>query len=60
MGAAHSSRRGLAGSAVRRNPLSAQFGTWSGNEAAAAPVTAVRSEMRVRVTVPPRTESSIP
>eukprot|EP00965_Chrysotila_dentata_P101569 3353453-Pleurochrysis_carterae.AAC.1 len=36
-GAAHNSRRPLAGSAVHRNPRSAQFGTWSGNEAAAAP-----------------------
>eukprot|EP00965_Chrysotila_dentata_P158447 5233626-Pleurochrysis_carterae.AAC.1 len=52
--------RPLTGSTVRRNPRSAQFGTWPGNEAAAAPVTAVHLEMGVRVTVPPRTESSIP
>eukprot|EP00965_Chrysotila_dentata_P177604 5867111-Pleurochrysis_carterae.AAC.1 len=38
----------------------AQFGTWPGNQAAAAPVTAVHTEMGVRVTAPPRTESSIP
>eukprot|EP00965_Chrysotila_dentata_P140562 4647749-Pleurochrysis_carterae.AAC.1 len=30
-------RRPLAGSAVRRIPRSTQFGTWPGNEAAAAP-----------------------
>eukprot|EP00965_Chrysotila_dentata_P092438 3050816-Pleurochrysis_carterae.AAC.1 len=38
----------------------AQFGTWPGNEAAAAPITAVHTEMGVRVAAPPRTESSIP
>eukprot|EP00965_Chrysotila_dentata_P023064 764370-Pleurochrysis_carterae.AAC.2 len=37
-------RRPLAGSAVRRNPRSAQFGTWPGNETAAAPVTAVHTK----------------
>eukprot|EP00965_Chrysotila_dentata_P078000 2572100-Pleurochrysis_carterae.AAC.1 len=44
-------RRPLAGPAVRRNPRPAttlepaQFGTWPGNEAAAAPVTAVHKEI---------------
>eukprot|EP00965_Chrysotila_dentata_P261080 6214131-Pleurochrysis_carterae.AAC.3 len=52
--------RSLAGPAIRRNPRSAQFRTCPGNEAAAAPVTAVHTEMGVRVTAPQRTESSIP
>eukprot|EP00965_Chrysotila_dentata_P033949 1130479-Pleurochrysis_carterae.AAC.1 len=63
-------RRVLGGSsrlfAVRHNPRSAQFArsaqfqTWPGHKAAAAPVTAVHTEMGVCVIVPPRTESSIP
>eukprot|EP00965_Chrysotila_dentata_P156232 5161967-Pleurochrysis_carterae.AAC.1 len=36
------------------------YGVTLGNKAAAAPVTAVHAEMGVRVTVPPRTKSSIP
>eukprot|EP00965_Chrysotila_dentata_P036750 1223199-Pleurochrysis_carterae.AAC.1 len=52
-------RRPLTGSAVRRNPRSAHFGTWLGNEVAAAPVAAVHAEMGVRVTVPPCTETII-
>eukprot|EP00965_Chrysotila_dentata_P070511 2330572-Pleurochrysis_carterae.AAC.2 len=54
-------RRPLAGSAVRRNPQSTQFGTWPGNEVPAGQVTAIHAEMGVHVTEPPaRTESSIP
>eukprot|EP00965_Chrysotila_dentata_P152563 5041733-Pleurochrysis_carterae.AAC.2 len=52
-------RRPLAGPAVRRSPRSTQLGTWPGNEAAAAPVTAVHTDMGVRATAPSRTESSI-
>eukprot|EP00965_Chrysotila_dentata_P055314 1835489-Pleurochrysis_carterae.AAC.1 len=60
------SRRPIAGPAVRHDPRPAtssepaQFGTWPGNEAAAASVTAGHTEMGVRVTAPPRTESLIP
>eukprot|EP00965_Chrysotila_dentata_P218992 6190882-Pleurochrysis_carterae.AAC.1 len=53
-------QRPIKGSVVRRNPRSAQFGAWPGNKAAAAPVTVVHVAMGVRVTVPPRTKSSIP
>eukprot|EP00965_Chrysotila_dentata_P123875 4094227-Pleurochrysis_carterae.AAC.6 len=53
-------RRPLASSAVRRNPRSAQFRTRAGDEGAAAPVTAVLTEIGGCVKAPPCTESSIP